>query len=107
MTEVMGTTSLAAALRAILAAKVPRPTWEEFVEFGLPLYGVPDNLGPGNPSLRAVCIRLAYLAADRYTEEELTVELVRELDKVQQIRAELEFERENPELYDDDNEQEG
>jgi len=56
-----------------------------------------------------VCIRLAQLAADRYTEDELTVELARELDKVQQLHALLEFERENPELYDvydDDNGQE-
>lgn len=100
MTEDRGTTSQGAALRAILAAKVPMPpTYQAFAEFGRPLHEVLDNLAPGNPSLRAVCIRLAQMAAERYSEEELTAELARELDKVQQLRAVMEFERENPELY--------
>lgn len=86
----------------VLAVHGPCPSWDEWKE-GVPTLTeeVLADLVPGSNDLRAVCIALAHLAAKRWSEEQLMAELAAELDKVQQMRAELEFERE---LYGEDEE---
>lgn len=86
----------------VLAVHGPWPSWDEWKE-GVPTLTeeVLTDLVPGSNDLRAVCIALAHLAAKRWSEEQLMAELAAELDKVQLMRAELEFERE---LYGEDEE---
>lgn len=113
------TTSRALALRMILSAKAARASRHlgpaHFFAAN-PFREVLDDLADNcqTPegvlgSLEAVCIHLAHLAADRWTEDEVMAEQVRELDRVQQVRAAMEFERSHPELSDgvDDDEEEG
>lgn len=112
MTKDLGTSSRAVALRMILAVKtINAMPFEEAApcirgEVPWPTDEVLATLVPGSNDLRAVCIALAWLAHDRWTEEDALAELAKELDKVQDMRAQLEFEGQYPELYADPEEDE-
>jgi hypothetical protein len=103
-----GTTSRAVALRLILAIETTSAMSGAearrcfFEGKPWPFDEVLAELVPGSNDLRATCIALAWLASERWTEAEVLAELTGELDKVQQLHAEFESERENPDEPDEE-----